>query len=321
MDRRRILAIILLALAILIIISVPVWFFTPLGNGTLRTQANLNAPPLAPLALTPRPIATPQAVLTPAGAPGRLSASEFILMDADTGTILYEKNAEKPLPMASTTKIMTALIAIQAGNLDQVITIGQDAADEVDGTNGSKAGLIVGDKIRLRDLLYGLMLPSGDDAAIAIADGMAGSQKAFVDIMNVEAQKLHLYQTLYSNPDGLEYGLHYTTPYDLVRLARYAMSIPLFAKIVRTKEYDLPASNTHHAYPWPNINQLLFNYNGALGIKTGWTPQAGGCLAFAAKRNGHTLIGVVLNSRDETTRFTDAATLLNWGFALPVQSP
>ena len=242
-------------------------------------------------------------------------------MDADTGTILYEKNAEKPLPMASTTKIMTALIAIQAGNLDQVITIGQDAADEVDGTNGSKAGLIVGDKIRLRDLLYGLMLPSGDDAAIAIADGMAGSQKAFVDIMNVEAQKLHLYQTLYSNPDGLEYGLHYTTPYDLVRLARYAMSIPLFAKIVRTKEYDLPASSTHHAYPWPNINQLLFNYSGALGIKTGWIPQAGGCLAFAAKRNGHTLIGVVLNSRDETTRFTDAATLLNWGFALPVQSP
>ena len=125
MDRRRILAIILLALAILIIISVPVWFFTPLGNGTLRTQANLNAPPLAPLALTPRPIATPQAVLTPAGAPGRLSASEFILVDADTGTILYEKNAEKPLPMASTTKIMTALIPIQAGNLDQVITVRQ----------------------------------------------------------------------------------------------------------------------------------------------------------------------------------------------------
>ena len=242
-------------------------------------------------------------------------------MDADTGSILYEKDAEQPVPMASTTKIMTALIAIQSGKLNRMVTIGQDAVNEVIQNDGSGANLVAGDRLRLQDLLYGMMLPSGDDAAIAIADAVAGSVPNFVTIMNVEARRLHLYQTLYSNPDGLEYGLHYTTAYDLVRLARYAMSIPLFAQIVQTKEYDVPASSTNHAYQWKNINQLLFDYQGSIGIKTGWTPQAGGCLVAAVRRNGHMLISVVLNSANETTRFTDAQTLLNWGFGLPVQIP
>ncbi len=330
MNQRRILAIILLALAILIVISVPVWLFTPLGANVLGLgQPNLNGPPLTPLTFKIIPRLPPQAVLTPKGAPGSLLASEAILMDANTGNILYEKDAEHPLPMASTTKIMTALIAIQSGKLNQVVTVGQDAVNEVIQNGGSGANLVVDDQIRLQDLLYGMMLPSGDDAAIAIADAVAGSVPNFVTIMNVEARKLHLYQTLYSNPDGLEYGLHYTTPYDLVRLARYAMSIPLFAQVVQTKEYDLPASGVHHAYQWKSINLLLSNYNGAIGIKTGWTGAAGGCLVFAAKRGGHTLIGVVLHSsapgstqaQDEQTRVADSETLLNWGFALPVQVP
>jgi len=331
MKQRRTIAIILVIITVLIIISVPVWLLTPLGANVLGLgQPDLNGPPLTPLMYKPLPRTTPQAELTPVGAPGQFSATEALLMDADTGTLLYEKKGETEVPMASTTKIMTALIAIQIGKLDQVITVRQDAYDEVHDNGGSGAGLVPGDKITVRALLYGLMLPSGDDAAVSLADGLAGSTGNFVAIMNVEAQRLHLYQTHYANVDGLEVtdnqghiipGVHYTTPYDLARLARYAMSIPLFAQVVSTKEYDLSATGTNHPYKWQNINNLLYDYSGTLGIKTGWTPQAGGCLVFAAKRNGHTLIGVALNSTNETTRFTDARALLNWGFSLPTQTP
>lgn len=313
---RRILTGILLIGVLLVVAGGSLSFFLHFGGQSSGQPESPQAPPLTPLAFTPTPASKyPMVIPPPTGQPGQMSASKALLMDAQTGGILYEKGAEAPQPMASTTKIMTALIAIQAGNLDQNITIGQDAVDEVEGNNGSNARLKAGDRIPLRDLLYALMLPSGDDAAIAIADGLAGSQKAFVDIMNVEAQRLRLFQTRYSNADGLEYGLHYSTPYDLARLAKYALSIPLFAQIVRSKEHDLPATSSHHAYTWSNINELLFDYQGAMGIKTGWTPQAGGCLVFAATRNGHTLIGVVLHSADEQTRFADAKTLLNWGFS------
>jgi D-alanyl-D-alanine carboxypeptidase (penicillin-binding protein 5/6) len=330
MDRRKLLATILLILALLIIISVPIWLFTPLGANVLASsnQPDLNGPPLAPLTFKPIPRPTPLSGLAAQGTPGQINATEAILMDSDTGTILYEKNAEVPVPMASTTKIMTALIALRSGLLDQEVTIGQDAINEVLLNDGSSAFLVVGDKIKLRDLLYGLMLPSGDDAAVAIADAVAGSVQNFVKIMNIEAQKLHLYQTHYYNPDGLPptdaqgnpiNGVHYSTPYDLARLARYAMSIPLFAQIVQTRTYTLPASATHHAYTWANTNELLGVYQGMLGIKTGSTPEAGDCLVFAAKRDGHTLIGVTLHSDTDALRFQDTRTLLNWGFGLPVR--
>jgi D-alanyl-D-alanine carboxypeptidase (penicillin-binding protein 5/6) len=332
MNRRRTLAIILLVIAILIFISVPVWLFTPLGTNIANSlnQPDLNGPPLTPIAFTPKPKAAPQAVLTPKGTPGHFTASEALLMDADTSTILYEKNGETPVPMASTTKIMTALIAIQSGKLDQMVTIGPDAPLEVKANNGSTAFLIVGDKIKLQDLLYALMLPSGDDAAVAIADAVAGSTQNFVTIMNVEAQRLHLYSTHYDNPDGLQptdnqgrpiFGLHYTTAYDLARLAQYAMRLPLFEQIVQTKTYTLPATSTHHAYKWDSTNELLGVYKGMLGIKTGTTPEAGECLVFAAKRNGHTLIGVVLHSSTDASRFKEAQEMLNWGFSLPAQVP
>lgn len=331
MNRRRLFAIILLIFSILLLIGAPIWLFTPVGANVMGIgQVDLNGPPLTPLVFRAIPLARPQAVLTPKGDPGQFSASEALLMDADTGNILYEKNGEIPVPMASTTKIMTALIAIQSGMLDQMMTVGQDAYDEVHQNGGSAALLVVGDKIKLQDLLYGLLLPSGDDAAVAIADGVAGSVPAFVHIMNVEAQKLHLYSTRYDNPDGLQptdsqgnpiFGLHYTTAYDLARLTHYAMRLPLFEQIVRTKEYNLPASGTHHSYAWTTTNELLGVYPGILGVKTGTTPQAGECLVFAAKRGQHTLIGVVLHATTDTSRFTDAQTLLNWGFELPVQVP
>lgn len=337
MDRRRILAIILLVIALLIVVSVPVWLFTPLGANVLDSPPDLNAPPLTPVAFTPAPKATPQAVLVPQGAPGTLLAGEAILLNADTGTILYEKNAETEVPMASTTKIMTALIAIQSGKLDQIITVGQDAVDQ--DQIGSSAGLHVGDRLSLKDLLYGLMLPSGDDAAVAIADGVAGSVEAFAHIMNVEAQRLHLFQTHFFDPTGLDTYLnlqpipaheHYTTAYDLARLTRYAMSIPLFAQIVKTRSYTLPPSSAYRPIAsWENTNTMLTTYAGTLGVKTGWTGAAGGCLVTIARRNGHTLLGVVLHSsgpntteaQDFVSRVKDSTTLLDWGFSLPVQVP
>ncbi len=331
MNARRILAIILMFFAALLIISVPVWFFTPLKTSLFApTPPNLNGPPLKPLTYRPIPLPTPQAVLTAQGAPAQINASEAILLDAATGTILVDKDAESPVPMASTTKIMTALIALRSGRLATQVTIAQDAANEVTQNDGSSALLVPGDTIRLQDLLYGLMLPSGDDAAVAIADALAGSTQNFVAIMNIEAAKLHLYQTHFANVDGLPptdsqgnaiNGTHYSTAYDLVRLARYAMSIPLFAQIVQTRTYTLTATANHHTYKWTTTNKLLGVYQGMLGIKTGSTPEAGDCLVFAATRKGQTLIGVILHSATDASRFQDAQTLLDWGFALPLKIP
>ncbi len=328
MDRRRIVALIVLALVVLIVVSVPVLLFTPVGTVLNPRPPDLNGPSLAPLKFQVLPRRTPQAVLTSLGTPGPLTASEALLMDSDTGTILYDHDGEQAVPMASTTKIMTALIAIQTGKLDQNVTVGADAPSEVILNGGSSADLQEGDVLPLKELLYGLMLPSGDDAAVAIADTVAGSVSNFVRIMNVEAEKLHLYNTHFDNPDGLQptdnagnpiFDRHYTTAYDLARLARYAMRLPLFAQIVQTRELDLPANASHPAFKWKNTNELLGTYTGISGIKTGTTPWAGECLVFAAQRKGQILIGVILHSTTDASRFKDARTLLDWGFALPLQ--
>ena len=326
---RRTVAITLLFIAISIIIVVPVLVFTPMGKRLLdgSTPTTSATPTLAPVTPTPTPKPTP--ILTARGKPPAITATEAILLDSDTGHILDDLDGERPVPMASTTKIMTALITIQTADLNKVVSIQQDAMNEVILHNGSSANLHPGDRLTLRDLLYGLMLPSGDDAAIAIADAVGGSTANFVNMMNLFAYRLHLFQTHYINPDGLTYydangqpiPGHYTTAYDLVRLARYAMSIPLFAQIVQMQHYQLPATSTHHSYSWENTNTLLMTYPGMTGIKTGFTVEAGGCLVFSATRAGHHLIGVVLHSADETRRFSDARILLDWGFALPLLPP
>ena len=319
---RRIVAIILVVLAISIA-SISIVLAV-----NVHQSAQIAATP-SPILLSPTPTPKPTPVLTPKGTPPTITATEAILLDADTGNYLVNINGEKPVPMASTTKIMTAVIAIQAGNLDQLVTIHQDAVNEWMLHDGSNAQLVAGDQLTLRQLLYALLLPSGDDAAIAIADDIAGSPNTFVNLMNVMAYKLHLFQTHYVNPDGLTYYLpngqpnpnHYTTPYDLVRLARYAMSIPLFAQIVKTQQYMVPATSTNHAYKWASTNTLLGTYQGMTGIKTGFTLEAGECLVFSATRKGHDLMGVVLHSSSPATRFADAEALLNWGFALPLLLP
>jgi D-alanyl-D-alanine carboxypeptidase (penicillin-binding protein 5/6) len=332
---RRILAIILLVLSISIAIMTPVLALTPMGNSLLSTlaAATPTATPLPSPAPTP-----PKPVLTVVGQAPAVNAKEAYLLDGDTGNTLDDFHGEVPLPMASTTKIMTAIIAIQTTDPDMVITIHQDAIDEVLNNGGSSAQLVVNDKLTLKELLYGLMLPSGDDAAIAIADAVSGSTDNFVNAMNILAYRLHLYQTHYINPDGLTYYSapgtplpgHYTTAYDLVRLAQYAMKLPLFAQIVKTGYYNLPATTSHRAYKWVNTNDLLGThstefpaYPGATGIKTGYTVEAGYCLVFSATHNGHDLIGVVLfdTNTDTVRRFRDAKTLLNWGFGLPLRVP
>jgi serine-type D-Ala-D-Ala carboxypeptidase (penicillin-binding protein 5/6) len=324
--RRRSIAIILFILAISIAVTGIVLPFTPSGSRLLGgiTQADTTASSSAvPVTLTPFPTPTP--ILTAQGKPPTVSATAAYLYDADTGHALADINGEKLLPMASTTKIMTAIIAIQTADLDEIVTIQQDAYNEVHLHNGSFAGLVVDDKITLRDLLYGLMLPSGDDAAIAIADTVGGSTANFVNIMNLFAHRLHLYQTHYTNPDGLTPDgevnpNHYTTALDLVRLTQYAMSVPLLAKIVQTKHYELPPIASHHGYTWDNTNTLLGTYSGITGVKTGHTEEAGYCLVFSATHGNHHLIGVVLQSPDSDSRFKDAKTLLDWGFALPLRS-
>ena len=335
---RRILGIVLLVVAISIVVMTPVLAFTPVGGNLLSRLAGATptaTPSPTPLPPTPTPT-PPRPILTVVGTPPALQVGAAYLLDSDTGHTLDDFHGEVPLPMASTTKIMTAAIAIQAGNLDKVITIQQDALNEVNNNNGSNANLQVGDQITLKDLLYALLLPSGDDAAIAIADGVSGNMQSFVTVMNIFAYRLHLFQTHYINPDGLTYygaantplSENYTTAYDLLRLTQYAMKLPLFAEIVKTTEYRLARDVHHHGYTWKTTNSLLAYasdaptvkvYPGATGIKTGYTVEAGGCLVFSATRNGHDLMGGVLGSANKTSRFLDAITLLNWGFGLPVR--
>ncbi len=314
--KRRIFASLLFFLAAELVLLAPVLAFTTLGKRVLHD-------------LVPPPTPTPMPILTVRGTPPAVSAQAAYLLDADTGHVLDDVHGEQRLPMASTTKIMTALITIQTADLGQIVTIHQDAVDEVKKHNGSSAYLVVGDQIRLEDLLYGLMLPSGDDAAIAIADAVGGTTSKFVLMMNMFARRLHLTQTHYINPDGLTYLTpqgqpdpnQYTSAGDLAHLTRIAVANPFFAQLVELQHFVLPASAFHHAYTWDSIDTLLSTYPGAIGVKTGYTVEAGYCLVFAATRGGHHLIGVVLHELDAAQRFADAQMLLDWGFALPLLPP
>ncbi|MBV9709205.1 MAG: D-alanyl-D-alanine carboxypeptidase [Chloroflexi bacterium] len=309
MIRRSLLAITLITLALCIAIVTSLLAFTSHREPVSASQRQAPA------------ITIPE--LTQHGPPPTTSAFTAYLVDADTSRVLADSNGEKPLPMASTTKIMTALIAIQTGNLDQLVTIKQDAYDEVHLYDGSSANLVVGDRLPLRDLIYGLMLPSGDDAAIAIADGLAQTPANFVQRMNLFALRLHLFQTHYTNPDGLlsdntTNPAHYTTAADLVRLTNYAMTLPLFRQVVQAQRYIVAPTSQAHAYTWDNTNTLLQTYPGATGTKTGYTQEAGYCLVFSATHANHHLIGVLLNDVDSDHRFHDAVALLNWGFGIPI---
>jgi D-alanyl-D-alanine carboxypeptidase len=241
------------------------------------------------------------------------------LINAATGQVYLNVNADKRVAMASTTKIMTTMVALTFGKPDQPITVGADAVAL--NTNGdSVAHLRQGDAIALGDLLYALMLPSGDDAAVAIADGVAGSQARFVGLMNLEAAVLGLHDTHFVNVHGLDADGHYTTVSDLARLTLSAMKFQAFDAIVAAPSKTIPATAAHGAYTWYTTNELLpsryYAYSGAAGVKTGHTENAGYCLVFTAARSQGQLLGVLLGEPSDSRRFLDAKALLDWGFQI-----
>jgi len=222
----------------------------------------------------------------------RVSARNAIALDSKTKQVLFEQNADEIVPMASTTKILTALVAITHGDLDREVTISKNAAS----IRGSKVGYVAGEKIRLRELLYGLMYKSGNDAAIAIAEDIGGSIEGFAKIMNDYAISLGLINSHFESPHGLDSPKHYTCAYDLALLTTKAMESDLFCQICGTKSITRDTSNFTRDYN--NINKILYKIPEANGVKTGYTGQAGKCLVSSVKHEGRNIIIVVLNCSD-----------------------
>lgn len=222
----------------------------------------------------------------------RVSARNAIALDSKTKQVLFEQNADEIVPMASTTKILTALIAISQGNLDREVTISKNASS----IRGSKVGYIAGEKIKLIELLYGLMYKSGNDAAIAIAEDIGGSIEGFAKIMNEYARSLGLINSHFESPHGLDSPKHYTCAYDLALLTCKAMENDLFCQICGTKTIGKDTLNFTRDYN--NINKILYKIPEANGVKTGYTGQAGKCLVSSVKHEGRNIIIVVLNCSD-----------------------
>ncbi len=237
----------------------------------------------------------------------RVTATAAILVDAATGQVLYDRNSRLTWPPASTTKIMTALVALERARLDTPIEVSRPVARFREGT---VVGLPEHAMIPLHDLLYALMLPSGNDVALAIAEGVGGSVPAFVDLMNEKAAALGATQTRFTAPHGLYDPDHYTTAYDLSLIARAAMQYPVFREIVHTRSwlFAVPGRPVRRLF---NHNRFLSRFAGADGIKTGYVHESGMTLVASATRDGWRLIAVVLHSRD---MYGDASRLMNLGF-------
>ncbi len=236
-----------------------------------------------------------------------VSAKSAVVIEAATGRILYQKNAHEKMPMASTTKIMTAIVAIENGNLNDTVVVGPNAS----GIEGSSIWLSVGEKMTLSDMLFGLMLASGNDAAVAIAEHVGGSLDAFVELMNQKAQEIGAYNSHFANPNGLPADNHYTTAYDLALISAHAMQNVMFQEVVKTQYKTLPWEGHEWNRVVKNKNKILWNYEGGNGVKTGFTEAAGRCLSAAAQREGMQLVSVVLSAPD---MFNDCMTLMDYGF-------
>ncbi|HBG22891.1 MAG TPA: D-alanyl-D-alanine carboxypeptidase [Peptococcaceae bacterium] len=236
-----------------------------------------------------------------------ISAKAAILIDEDSGRVLFAENAEQRLPEASLTKIMTALLVIENGDLDKNVVISKNAEE----TGESSIWLEEGEVLSRNELLYALMLPSANDAAVALAESVAGSEQLFVSQMNDRARELNLQNTHFANPHGLDAEGHYTSAFDLASLAREGLKYSLFRDVVTTKEMSIPWPGHTWERSLLNRNQLLNRYQGSRGVKTGYTSNAGCCLVGAAQRGDMKLITVVMNSYD---MYGDTEKLLNYGF-------
>ncbi len=271
---------------------------------------------------TPSPLrSTASPTIAVTGAPGGVKAKGAVLADAATAQVLWARAANAQRPMASVTKVMTALLVLQSSHLGQEIKVPKAAFSYAWKYGGETASLHPGDTLTANELLDALLLPSGADAAYTLANTYGPGLNAFVARMNATAARMGMTHTHFTSPDGLPYptgNSTYSTPSDLLTLGLAAMRYPGFRSIVDQRFYHLPKGPGHHQYWWDNTDNLIGSYPGAVGMKDGYTDDAGHCLLFEATRNGRTLIGVVLHSpaSGPAAGSQDATKMLNWGFGL-----
>lgn len=239
--------------------------------------------------------------------PPRITARSAILYDRNTGTILFEKESDLSRPPASTTKVMTGILALELAALDEKVEISRNAAS----TSGASLYLRAGEVFSIRDLLWGALIKSGNDGAVALAEGVAGSEELFADLMNKKAALLGARSTHFTNPNGLPDKLHRSSALDLALITNYALDNPYFAQIVRTRQAVIPRDGSSWKRTLRNTNRLLGVMQGVNGVKTGTTNAAGHCLIASAVRRNQSLITVVLKSGD---RYGDTRKLLEYGF-------
>lgn len=236
------------------------------------------------------------------------SATAAVLINGDTGEVIYSCNAEQQLSMASTTKIMTALLLCENGEFEKEVTVTADMLR----VEGSSMGLLVGDRVTYHDLLYGMLLASGNDAANVTAIAVGGTVEGFVEMMNCKATELGLVNTHFATPSGLDAEGHYTTALELAMLARYAMQNEQFALAAGSKTATLNYGNPPYRRTLTNHNKLLKTFDGAVGVKTGFTKKSGRCLVSAAKRDGKYVIAVTLNDPND---WKDHTEMLEYGLS------
>ncbi|MFD0886579.1 D-alanyl-D-alanine carboxypeptidase family protein, partial [Streptosporangium algeriense] len=242
-----------------------------------------------------------------------VAARVAYLLDVTTGKPLFAKQATKRVPVASLTKIMTAYVVLREAGLDDVVRINAGDVRHAARNDATSASLRAGERLTVRDLLYGVMLPSGADASHALARVYGPGEAKFVAKMNAAARSLGLTGTRYTNTDGLpKPSGGYSTAQDQAKLAQIALSDPVLLGIASTRRHTVAASKLHRAHTWTNTNKLLGKTPGALGVKTGYTRAAGYCLSFAADRDGHRFIGVLLGDAKSERRFQTAGRLLDW---------
>ncbi|MEV7008071.1 serine hydrolase [Streptosporangium sp. NPDC051022] len=243
-----------------------------------------------------------------------VAARAAYLFDATTQTQLFGKQATKRMPVASLTKVMTAYVVLREARLDDIVAITAADVKHAATNDATGASLRAGERLTVRDLLYGVMLPSGADASHALARVYGPGDAKFVAKMNAAARSLGLADTRYANPDGLpKPSGGYSTAQDQAKLAEVALGDRTLLTIASTRRYAVPKSKLHRAHTWTNTNKLLGKATGTLGVKTGYTRAAGYCLSFAADRDGHRLIGVILGDSKPDRRFQTATKLLDWG--------
>lgn len=235
-----------------------------------------------------------------------INSRAAIVLDRKSGLILYGKNENEKRKMASTTKIMTAIVVIENANLESIVTISQKAA----GTGGSRLGLHTNDKVSVKDLLYGLLLCSGNDAAVALAEFVGGDLPGFSNLMNNKVSELGLISTHFVTPHGLDNESHYTTAYELAKITDYALKNETFCNIVGTKNHTITINK--YSKSLSNTNELLGNFEGVYGVKTGFTNGANRCLVTAIKRNNMDLICIVLGADTKKDRTRDSVNLINY---------